>query len=408
MTIKRNTMAKKKFKLGLPVKLLGMILLLVFLGDSIPTSMKSFFYAISLTLKELLLLFLPFIIFSFLFSSLLSFKDGALKLVISLFTAVFASNFIATLFAYGASLACLSPEASQIAAEPTLVKTLLPLWDFSAPKFLSNQSALIGGAFLGVLFSYSKPPILIRWSQRLKSWSLGFLNIVFIPVVPVFVFGFLVKLDHEDLLLGAIKSYGPIVGLFVLMQVVYVIGLFVLASKGNMKRFWEIIKNIFPSALSGFSTMSSAATMPITLKAAEANTKDPILAEVLVPATLNIHLLGDCLGIPFLAMATLLAFGQALPDSSQYLTFALYFVLSRFAVVCVPGGCIFMILPLMEIYLGINGEMASLLAALCILLDPITTSVNVTGNGTFAIIFSQFYNKLFPKTHRLESSQLKD
>lgn len=394
--------------MGLPVKLLGMILFLVFFGDSLPLELKGFFYALSLTLKELLLLFLPFIIFSFLFSSLLSFKEGALKLVISLFTAVFVSNFLATFYAYGASFACLSTATSQIPEGPNLIKTLAPLWEFNAPKLLSNQTALIGGAFLGVLFSYSKPLILVQWSQRLKAWSLSFLNSFFIPIVPLFVFGFLVKLDHEDLLLSAIQSYGPIVAWFVVMQVVYLLGLFILASKAKPKRLCEILKNIFPSALSGFSTMSSAATMPITLKGAEANTKDPVLAEVLIPATLNIHLMGDCLGIPFLAMATLLAFGQGLPDVSQYLTFALYFVLSRFAVVCVPGGCIFMILPLMETYLGFNGEMATLLAALCILLDPITTSVNVSGNGAFAILFSQLYNRLFPKTHRRESSQISE
>lgn len=392
-------MAKTKIKLGLPVQLLGLVLVVLFLGDSVPLGLKSFFYALSLSFKEVLLFVLPFIIFSFLFSSLLSFKDGALKLVLSLFAAVFISCFTATLFAYGASIAFLSPSQAAIDHGPSLITPLCPLWSFSLPQILSNTYALLGGAFLGVLFSYSRPPILLKWGQRMKAWSFGFLKTVFIPFVPLFVFGFLVKLDHEDLLVGALKTYGPIAALLVLVQGLYLLGLLGLASKGKAKRFFELGKNIFPSALSGFSTMSSAATLPLTLEGAEANTKDPVLAEVVVPATVNIHLLGDCIGIPFLAMATLLAFGESLPGLESYFRFALYFVISRFAIVAVPGGCIFILLPLIETYLGFNGEMASLLATFCILFDPVFTAVNVSGNGAFAALFIQAYNKIFPKMH---------
>lgn len=390
-------MAKNKLKLGLPLQLLTIVLFVLFLGNSIPLGLKSFFYALSLSLKEVLLFVLPFIIFSFLFSSLLSFKDGALRLVLSLFGSVFLSCFLASFFAYGASLAFLSPSTTGISQGPVLVEPLEPLWGFSLPQVLSNQYALLGGAFLGVLFSYSRPPILLRWSQKLKLWSLGFLKTVFIPFVPVFVFGFLIKLDHEDLLIGAIKTYGPIAALLVLVKVLYIGGLLAIASKGRWQRFCELVKNIFPSVLSGFSTMSSAATLPITLEGAIANTKEPVLAEVVVPATVNIHLLGDCIGIPFLAMATLLAFGESLPGLASYFTFTIYFVLSRFAIVAVPGGCVFILLPLIEAYLSFSGEMASLLATFTILFDPIFTAVNVAGNGAFAVLFIQAYKRLFAK-----------
>lgn len=400
-------MVKNKLKLGLPLQLLTIVLFVLFLGDSVPLGLKSFFYALSLSLKEVLLFALPFIIFSFLFSSLISFKDGALRLILSLFGGVFVSCFLASFFAYGASLALLSPSTTALPQGPVLILPLEPLWSFSLPQILSNQYALLGGAFLGVLFSYSRPPLLLKWSQRMKGWSLGFLKTVFIPFVPVFVFGFLIKLDHEDLLIGAIKTYGPIAALLVGIKVIYIGSLLGLASKGRWQRFCELVKNIFPSVLSGFSTMSSAATLPITLEGAEANTKDPILAEVVVPATVNIHLLGDCIGIPFLAMATLLAFGESLPGLEGYFTFAIYFVISRFAIVAVPGGCVFILLPLIETYLGFNGEMSSLLATFTILFDPIFTAVNVAGNGAFAVLFIQLYHKLFPKRHPKTPTKLR-
>ena len=43
-------------------------------------------------------------------------------------------------------------------------------------------------------------------------------------------------------------------------------------------------------------------------------------------------------------------------------------------------------LPILEQYLEFNSDMLSLITALYILFDPIITSANVLGNGTFAKI----------------------
>jgi len=136
--------------------------------------------------------------------------------------------------------------------------------------------------------------------------------------------------------------------------------------------------------------MSSAATMPLTIAAAEKNTHRPDAARVIIPATLSIHLIGDALCLPILAMLVMVSFGHALPSMIEFMTFAAYMVLAKFAVAAVPGGGIIVMLPLLESYLTFTPEMSALILTLYMLFDPLITATNVSGNGAFAIFLSRF------------------
>lgn len=73
--------------------------------------------------------------------------------------------------------------------------------------------------------------------------------------------------------------------------------------------------------------------------------------------------------------------------------FTFYFVLAKFSVAAIPGGGIIVMLPILEGYLGFNGEMMSLITALYILFDPVITCANVFGNGAFAKMIDRFVVK---------------
>ena len=131
--------------------------------------------------------------------------------------------------------------------------------------------------------------------------------------------------------------------------------------------------------------MSSVAAMPLTLVGVEKNAKNPEVSRSIIPATVNIHLIGDCFAIPIFAFAILKSFGVLEPSCFNYIVFAFYFVLAKFSVAAVPGGGILVMLPILETYLGFNGEMLSLITTLYILFDPLITSANILGNGAFAL-----------------------
>jgi Na+/H+-dicarboxylate symporter len=160
--------------------------------------------------------------------------------------------------------------------------------------------------------------------------------------------------------------------------------IYLVANRFQYRPFIQSIKNMMPAALAGLGSMSSAAAMPFTILGVEKNSKNMSLAKSIVPATVNVHLIGDCFALPIFAFAILKSFGMAEPSLLSYFPFAISFVLAKFSVAAIPGGGVLVMLPILEAYLGLNGEMLSLITALYILFDPVITCANVLGNGGFA------------------------
>jgi Na+/H+-dicarboxylate symporter len=150
--------------------------------------------------------------------------------------------------------------------------------------------------------------------------------------------------------------------------------------------------------------MSSAATMTFTLAATEKNMGDEQFAGLVIPATVNIHLMGDALAIPILALAVLSLSGMPLPTFENYLLFAVYFCLAKFSVAGIPGGGIIVMLPILQKYLGLTPEMASLLTTIYIIQDPIFTSANVMGNGAFALLVRKITGRHLKEPQPIEIS----
>jgi Na+/H+-dicarboxylate symporter len=208
----------------------------------------------------------------------------------------------------------------------------------------------------------------------------------------LFVAGFVVKLQADGVVGLIVKDYSAIFAIVGIAQFSYIAVVYFVFSNLKIKEFVTSIKNLFPAAISGFTTMSSAASMPLTICGAEKNAKNKDLARSVIPATVNIHLVGDCFAIPIFAFAILKSFGMEEPSLLNYITFTAYFVLAKFSVAAIPGGGIIVMLPILESYLGFNANMMSLITALYILFDPVVTCANVLGNGAFAKMIDKFAN----------------
>ena len=95
-------MSKFNFlKKNVVLQLILIFLVVLLLGNSLPYSLKAFFYSISLTLNNLLLFVIPFIIFLCLFTSLSAINFGrSFWSILVLLGIVFISNYLSTLIAY--------------------------------------------------------------------------------------------------------------------------------------------------------------------------------------------------------------------------------------------------------------------------------------------------------------------
>jgi Na+/H+-dicarboxylate symporter len=260
------------------------------------------------------------------------------------------------------------------------------------------------GISLGILVPLFRPTIGENLSKIFDVGIDKLLKLILI-LIPPFVIGFVGKLLHEKVLATIIKDYILIFVLIGLAQYTYILFLYWISSEFRIKKLLTALKNIMPATITGFGSMSSAAALPLTLIGTEKNTNNPFLSRLVIPTTVNIHLIGDCFAIPIFAFAVMKSFHIADPSLLTYLPFAFYFALAKFSVAAIPGGGIIVMLPILESKLGFNPEMSSLITALYILFDPIITSANVTGNGGFAMVLNKISNlQFFKKSYIIKKS----
>jgi Na+/H+-dicarboxylate symporter len=375
----------------LPITLCSILFIIFQYGQTIPLDYKQMALSISIGIKSLILFVLPFCIIVFISHSIVNLRKKALKYFTILLVFVFISNTTATLFGYEFFL-MFSDSISAMGVKSEVGKpSLTPLVDLNFPQLIENTSALIIGFLLGILLTfYPSDKIALRLA-KLSELSIKLLRIIVIPMLPFMIAGFAIKSQYDGVIDHSVELYGAILGLFVLSQLCYVAIVCLITCGLSFSRIRNAIAAILPAALTGLSTFSSAATMPLTIHSAEQITHDKSIARSFIPSTVNIHLVGTIVGANIIFLSTLVMFEHNIPSFWHYLQFTMYYVMAMFAAVAVPGGTVFAIAPIIETYLGATPEMLSIITALILLFDPIDTAFNISLNALLARVFEKVY-----------------
>jgi len=368
--------------------LLAVIVSIVLLDSVIPLEIKSILYALSLTVKSAIIFVLPAIIFMLLFKTVADLSKKATKVLLFILVGICSSNFLSTMISY-----CIGQGIYQLdmaISMPDEAMGLKAAFDWTLPSVVKNDIAMGSALLLGILSSIAAPQATTYITRFFEKAVQKLLRIV-VCIVPIFISGFVIKMLTDKVLESIIRQYAIIFCLVALSLATYLCCIYLLANSMRAAKAYQSLKNMWPAALCGFSSMSSAAALPLSLCANEKNTQDKNLSRLSTSLSVNIHLIGDCFAIPIFAFAVLKNFGVLDPNFSVYLVFAIYFVLAKFSVAAIPGGGIIVMLPILESQLGFTSEMASLITALYILFDPVITCANICGNGGFAMVLDRLH-----------------
>jgi Na+/H+-dicarboxylate symporter len=396
VTEEREAIVIKKF-LNLPFFVMLLFILALSFGESINADTKSHMYAISLFLKDLIVFVLPILIFSFVVSGIINLKKESVKAISILVPLVCISNFSGFWVSYIFATPFLKSGIVTI-SKLDHQNTLMPAWEYHIVPLIKNDIALILGVIFGFIGSFSKLSHFIsKASKGLYVFSNVILKKVICPVLPIFIFGFIIKMQHEGSLLLVIKEYSVLLSIVAILTYGYMFSIMFFLSGRNLKNSIAKFKNLLPGVLIGLFSMSSAAAIPNTIEGSEKNLDDPNIARFVIPATANMHLLGDCFAIPIIGLALIVSFGYTFPSPSAYLVFSLYGIIAKFASAGIPGGSALIFVPIFESVFGFSAQMLTALTAVYILFDPIATSSNVFGHGMFAMLFEKVYNNIFRK-----------
>ena len=149
--------------------------------------------------------------------------------------------------------------------------------------------------------------------------------------------------------------------------------------------FMNFLKAIFPAQMLAFSTSSSAATLPLTMKRVKNNLNvSEEVTSFVCPLGATINMDGTSIHQAISAVFIAQAFGQDLTLTDQ-LVIVITATLSSIGAAAVPGaGLIMLVIVLGAI--GIDPQGLALIIAIDRPLDMCRTMVNVTGDATVASI----------------------
>ncbi len=380
---------------SLPVRIVVAMVAAFFLSSQLDSNTVSIFYTISFVLKDVLMLLLPFVVFSYLCSAILSLRGQALLMVAGIFGLVIFANMINVFVAYGVAQSLLGFLKPICLDGACANDKIMALWRIPLPTFLSSDKAMLLGLAVGLSGSLTKSNMIVNIVSTIKTWATLALNIAFIPFLPVYVFGFVLKIGFEGSLSTLATAYAPVFFLSLFTIQAYLFFWYAVGCNGNLKETFRAICNMFPAWLTGFSTMSSAAALPVTLKCVEKNTRNAQLTNFVVPATANVHMVGDGINVTLTSLALLVMSGTPLPSFTAFLAYVGAYVVTKFSGSGVPGGGMIILLPVVEKHLGLSSELCSLVATLYILQDSLMTASNVAGNGALALIANKLFAKKF-------------
>lgn len=363
----------------------------VLMAWSLPVQALSQVLSISILAKELIMLLIPLIIFSCSYQCMYKLNQYGILLLILMVALIMASNFTASWVGFSIAKGFIG-----FLKVPNLAQAgegLLPAWQLGLPSLIGNEKALIAGIILG-LSSRVFGEVAGRFNEGCKQVSAGIMNYLLLPMLPLFMGGFLVKMVYDGLLQTILQQCGMLAVVLIGSYAVYLSLGFLVAAKGNVAKAKQMAKNVIGAGWIGFSTMSSLAALPLNLEGSAKNTKHKDVVGGVLPISTNVHLVGDSIAIPVTAMLMMVSFLGHWPTLPEYAYFAGMLVLAKFSVAAVPGGGILVILPVIQSVFGFDAQSSALLTMTYILLDPIITCANILGNSLLAIFVDRIWDRM--------------
>ena len=156
----------------------------------------------------------------------------------------------------------------------------------------------------------------------------------------------------------------------------------------------ELVKDMLPAYFTALGTMSSAATIPVSLRSSKANNVKEDVANFTVPLCATIHLSGSTITIVTCALAFMfLSPNMDGPSLFGMLPFIMMLGVVMIAAPGAPGGAVMSALGLLTSMLGFNEGAVALMIALYLAQDSFGTACNVTGDGIIALWVDRFSEK---------------
>lgn len=268
------------------------------------------------------------------------------------------------------------------------------LFSLKIDPLFSVMTALVTSILFGLAIIWTKSQTLETIFNELNNIMMEIVKKVVIPILPFFIASTFAILAYEG---GIIYQLPVFLKAIVIVVIMHYVWLFVLYSIGgaiSKSNPLEVIKHYGPSYLTALGTMSSAATLPISLECArKSKVLDREIVDFAVPIGATIHLCGSVLTEVFFVMTVSQILTDKLPNLGTMILFILLLGIFAIGAPGVPGGTVMASLGLIISVLGFKENGTALMLTIFALQDSFGTACNVTGDGAIALMLTGLYKK---------------
>ncbi|MGL5759718.1 dicarboxylate/amino acid:cation symporter [Plesiomonas sp.] len=329
---------------------------------------------------------IPLLILFFVTSGIASLPKNSGKLLGKTVGLAYASTVGAGFLAYLASveiMPTLLSHAGQL-AEP--VRKLEPLMTLQIPPVMGVMSALVLAFVFGLGIVATSSAEMKKLSDQGRDIIELLLSKFMIPALPFYIAGVFADMTVQGTVFATLKTFSLVLVLVVVLHWLWLTFQFITTAAIVKRSPLTLLKTMMPAYFTALGTMSSAATLPVTLRQAQVCGASKSISNFVVPLCANIHMAGSAISIVTVACAVMLMNGYAhIPSFTEMLPFIMMLGITMVAAPGAPGGAVMAALGLLGTMLGFSEAMLGLQIALHLAQDGFGTACNVTGDGALAM-----------------------
>ncbi|SES85132.1 dicarboxylate/amino acid:cation symporter [Thalassotalea agarivorans] len=378
--------------MNLILKLIIGIVAGILIGEFAPDFLVRLMLTIQTLVGQLIKFTIPLIILFYIASGIATLPQGSGKLLGKTVGVAYGSTIIAGTLAFLIAAVVLpmmvSGTAGEIVNDAGALKGFI---DLKIPPLFDVMTALALAFVFGIGISAINANSLRTVLTESRDIIELLLSKVIIPALPFYIAGVFTDMAHQGTVWDTLQTFGVVLIMAVVMHWLWISVLYVGTGLALGRSPITLLKNMLPAYFTALGTMSSAATIPVSLKATKNNKVSEHIADFTVPLCASIHLSGSTITIVTCATAVMLLTPElSIPGLGAMIPFILMLGVTMIAAPGAPGGAVMAALGLLGSMLGFSDAALGLMIALYLAQDSFGTACNVTGDGAIALWVDHF------------------
>jgi len=383
---------EKIFK-SLPAKLLLGLIVGVVVGLFANSTLMTVIVTLKYIMGQVITFCIPLIIIGFIAPSITKLGANASRMLGVALVIAYVSSICAAFMSAFAGYA-LIPGMDIVSNVDELKELPAVAFQLDIPQIMPVMSALVFSVLIGLGAVWTKSKVIMNILAEFQQIVLQIVTKVVIPILPFFIAATFCGLSYDGTITGQFPVFVKVILIVMLGHFIWMGVLYGLAGAYSGSNPLDVLKHYGPAYITAVGTMSSAATLSVSLRCAgKSKALRSDMVDFGIPLFANIHLCGSVLTEVFFVMVvSKLLYGQ-LPSVGSMILFCLLLGVFAIGAPGVPGGTVMASLGLIMTVLGFGEEGTGLMLTIFALQDSFGTACNVTSDGALTLMLSGYVKK---------------